>query len=725
MNYQPAESFLPSSRAMIKTFLSLGAILAGALALIGLGTLLSRVEAEQRGSQENQQGRGDDARAVRPLLAKYCFSCHGDKKATAKLNLESFTDPQNAAGRKLWQHVWERVTTQQMPPADRPQPTSQERDRLTSWIEAALAKHTLDGYPDPGPLRPRRLNVREHKNTFRDLAIFKGAAQRRNVSYSKLKPDGSLNTYDGIIPPHRLEHPCAFAARILPQDTADGGFDTIAENLSIPPFLMEKYLRCANLMLDDVFSIGSKGYQWPLYQDIMKVQKGPWPKGITTPRQALPAFLKEFATRAFRRPVTAEEVEKYAKLFDLAQEKGEDFEASIRLPLQAILVSPRFVVLWGESGTSPAPNSLPPTERPAKETPVRPLDDHELATRLSYFLWSSLPDRELFQAAEKGRLKDPEVLEQQVRRMLNDRRIKDGLVDGFLCQWLQLDKLDRNAPDADRYAFYFQNNLGTLMKHELLLFADAVLVEDRSIVEFIDADWGLLCYPLAQHYGIENFRGKKPPSSAEAPWYRVQFTDQRRGGVLAMGKVLTGTSRPLRTSPVHRGKWLLETILGTPPPPPPPDVDNDLKEEKDESMLNLTVPQRMARHRANARCASCHQAIDPLGIALETFDPVGRWRDKDQDLPINAAGTLADGKEFKGIEGLKALLLSRKQDFVRSFVRQMLTYGLGRKLEFYDTATVKQITQAVVEDDCKFSRVVVEVAKSYPFRHRRTKDVSN
>jgi hypothetical protein len=199
----------------------------------------------------------------------------------------------------------------------------------------------------------------------------------------------------------------------------------------------------------------------------------------------------------------------------------------------------------------------------------------------------------------------------------------------------------------------------------------------------------------------------------------VKFTNKQRGGALTMGKVLTGTSQPLRTSPVHRGKWMLETILGTPPPPPPPDVDNVLKEDKEDRKKNLTVRQRLERHRANAACYSCHRLIDPLGMAMETFDPVGRWRDKDQDQPINAAGALGDGREFKGVEELKALLLSRKEDFARAYVERMLTYALGRKLELADAPTVRKIAEAVVQDDYKFSRVVVEVAKSYPFRHRR------
>lgn len=651
-------------------------------------------------------------REVRPLLARYCFSCHGQRSPKAGLNLTSFDE---ATEPRAWRPIWERLRSRQMPPLNQPQPTALERQRLLVAIEGTFAKHTLDGQPDPGPLRPRRLNVREHMNTFRDLAIVKPNAQARRVSYTN-KKDGSVNLYQAIIPPP--EHPCSFLSRTLPQDTSDGGFDTIGENLSIPPFLMEKYLRCSKLLLDDMFTVNPKlgsSYQWPLYQSVLKLQKGPPPKGMT-PRQALTAFLKEFASRAFRRPVTAEEVEKYARLFDRSQEQGEDFEASIRLALQAVLVSPRFVVLWSE----------PPDEDRAKaQATVRPLDDYELATRLSYFLWSSLPDRELFQAAQQGHLQDPQILEQQVRRMLSDRRVTDGILMGFLCQWLQLDRLDRSAPDADRFPSYFQNNLGELMKQELLLFTDAVLVEDQSILEFLDADWGFVCYPLAQHYGIDPFPGKKPPSNAQPPWYRVKFADRRRGGVLTMGKVLTGTSQPLRTSPVHRGKWVLETILGAPPPPPPADVNNQLKEAQEEGKKNLTVPQLMARHRANSACYSCHQLIDPLGMAFETFDPVGRWREMDQDQLIDARGALVDGRKFNGIVELKALLLSRKDEFVRSFVEQMLTYALGRKLEFYDVPTVKQISQAVAQDDYRFTRVLVEVAKSYPFRHRRVRESVN
>lgn len=641
------------------------------------------------------------AQDVRPLLTRYCLDCHNAKTTRGGLDLAR---RQGHEGPAAWVSVWERLRSGQMPPAGQPQPTGPERARLLAWIEQRFADHTLDGQPDPGPLRPRRLNAREHMNSFRDLATARDTARPRRVSFTA-KPDGSLSLY-GILPPP--EHPCAFVPRLLPQDTADGGFDTLGENLSVPPFLVEKHLRCAKVLLDDLFTLNAgrgNSYQWPLYQSLTTLQKGPPPRGLTQ-RQAVTAFLKNFASRAFRRPVTAEEIARYDKLFD--QTPGADFEQAIRLPLQAILASPRFVLLWSDA---PAPTD---------KQRVRPLDDHELATRLALFLWSSVPDRELTQLAEQGKLREPVVLEQQVRRMLHADRVREGLLHGFFAQWLQLDRLDRTAPDAEKYPGYFRDNLAELMKTEVVLFIEAMLGEDRSILEFLDAEWGILCQPLAEHYGIANFPGKKPGSNAAPPWYRVTLPDRRRGGVLTMGKVLTGTSQPVRTSPVQRGKWILETILGITPPPPPPEVDNVLKEERGNE--RLTVPQLLARHRDNPACASCHNLIDPLGLAFENFDPVGRWRERDQDQPVAARGALADGTKFDGIVELKTLLLARKEEFVRGFVERMLAYALGRKLEFYDAATVRQIVTAVTRDDYKLSRVVVEVARSYPFLQRRVNE---
>ena len=678
--------------------------------ILGMAFLRSGSLCAQEIDKTESKLSADYGRDIRPLLTKYCFSCHGSKKASAALNLESLQGQEILTKPKVWKKVWERVRTHQMPPPERAHPTFADRQRMVAWIEEVFVHATLDGQRDPGPLSARRLNVREMMNTLRDLAVTNAKPSVRKTSFEPLK-DGRISLYRMLPPP---DHPCDFVPRMLPQDTNDGGFDTIADNLSLPPFLMEKYLRTTKVLLDDVYSTKGREtngrYNWPFREELDRLEKGP-PKGLT-PRQGLVKLLQSFATRAFRRPVSADEVEKYAKLFDLAQKKGANFETSIRLPLQAILVSPNFVLLWNADGAKDVPG------------PVRPLNDYELATRLSYFIWSSMPDRELFQLADKGQLRDDKVLDAQIRRMMGDWRSRDGLLFGFLMQWLQVDRLERANPDAEKYASYFQNNLSELMTQEMMLFADAIMVEDRSILEFIDADWGFISYPLAVHYGLENFPGKKQPPGTLPNWYRVKFPDKRRGGVLTMGKVLTGTSQSLRTSPVARGKWMLETFLATPPPPPPPDVDNVLREEKQDKK-ELTVRQRMEKHRTDVNCVSCHRLIDPLGMALEKFDPVGRWRESDQGQPIDTSGELVDGKKFKGIEELKGVLLSRKEDFTHAFVQHMLAYALGRKLDYYDAKTVREITAQVASDDYKFSRVVMEIAKSYSFRYRRVKEIAD
>lgn len=643
----------------------------------------------------------DYARDIKPILTRYCFPCHGEAKFKGGLNLASRKGLEKPAD---WRETWARLRSRQMPPSDQPQPTPAEREKVTAWIEEVFSGHTLNGQPDPGQMQARRLNLREYRNTVRDLFVTGGKPSVRKTSFAPLK-DGRISLYR-LYP--LADQPTDFVARYLPPDTNDGGFDTIADNLSLPPSLLEKHLRVTKVLLDDMYSLKGRDkhgrYQWALREEVDRLAKGP-PKGLT-PRQGLLKFLQGFAARAFRRPVDTDEAERYAKLFDLAQSRGEDFHSAIRLPLQAILIAPHFTLLWSDPGEE------------KREKGVRALTDHELAARLSYFLWSSLPDRELTQLADKGLLRDEEVLEAQIRRLMGDWRSRDGLLFGFLLQWLQLDRLNRANPDAESFPTFFTDNLGEWMTQEMVFFADAIVVEDRSILEFIDADWGFLCAPLAEHYGVADFPGKKTKVD-QPPWYRVTFKDKRRGGVLTMGKVLTGTSQPLRTSPVHRGKWVLETILGTPPPPPPPEVDNVLPEEPD-GMKKLTVPQLMARHRNNPACFSCHQMIDPLGIALENFDPAGKWRDRDQGQLIDTRGELVDGTRFDGVVELKAALMARKDDFVRGFVENMLTYALGRRLDFYDVPTVQRITRAVREDGYRFSRVVLEVARCYPFRNCRS-----
>lgn len=405
--------------------------------------------------------------------------------------------------------------------------------------------------------------------------------------------------------------------------------------------------------------------------------------------------LTKFAGRAFRRPARPDEIEKLVGLVRLALAQGDSYERGLQLAVQAVLVSPYFLFRV----------ELDPAADPAGK-PHR-LNDYELASRLSYFLWSSMPDDALFELAAKQKLHDPATLAEQVRRMLKDKK-SGALVENFAMQWLQLRGLQTATPDPNRFP-QFSDALRYSMLTETEQFFAGVLREDRSVLEFIDADYTFVNERLAKHYGISGVRG--------SDFRRVTLKDGNRGGVVTQAAVLMATSNPTRTSPVKRGKWILENLLGAPPPPPPPMVPE--LDEKEKAELSGSLRQRMEQHRADPGCASCHQRMDPLGFGLENFDGIGAWRTKDGAFPVDAGGTLPDGRTFNGPRELKAVLLARKDEFVRCLGEKMLTYALGRGLESYDTPALDRIVSGTVGKQYKFSAMVAEIVLSEPFRMRR------
>ena len=404
--------------------------------------------------------------------------------------------------------------------------------------------------------------------------------------------------------------------------------------------------------------------------------------------------LSKLARRAYRRPLRAGEIDSLLGLVKLADKEGDTFAQGIQLALKAILVSPHFLFRIERD---------PDLDNPDARHEIR---QHELATRLSYFLWSSMPDEELFQAAEEGTLRDPRKLESQIRRMLEDPK-SYALVENFAGQWLQLRNLESISPDPDRFP-EFDEELRTAMRRETELFFESIMREDRSIVDFLDARFTFLNERLARHYGIEGVTGDE--------FRRIALEDERRGGVLTQASVLTVSSYPTRTSPVIRGKWLLENILGAPPPDPPPGAP-PLDEAK--VGLNGTLREQLEQHRANPTCAVCHAKIDPLGFALENYDAIGAWRTHYGKFPIDASGTLPGGKSFSGPSEIRAILTAKKRDFARCLTEKMLTYALGRGLEGYDKPTVEAIVRRLEADEFRCSRLVVEIANSMPFRMRR------
>jgi hypothetical protein len=342
----------------------------------------------------------------------------------------------------------------------------------------------------------------------------------------------------------------------------------------------------------------------------------------------------------------------------------------------------------------------------SKADSVHAVSEFELASRLSFFLWSSLPDDELLNLAAQGRLQEPAVFEHQVRRMLQDSRSK-ALVENFAGQWLYLRNLPSKFPDPGVYP-NFDENLRQALEQETQLFFDSIIREDRSVVDLLDADYTFVNERLARHYGIPNVHGSQ--------FRRVTLLDENRRGLLGQGSILMVTSYATRTAPTLRGKWLLENVLGTPPPPPPPNVPS-LKEDRNASVL--TMRQRMEQHRANPACASCHKLMDPLGFALENFDAVGGWRTAQGNTPIDASGELPDGTKFQGPSELRRILLSKRDQFVGTVTEKLLTYALGRGIEYYDMPAVRKIVRDAASSDYRFSAIILGIAKSTPFQMRR------
>jgi hypothetical protein len=412
-------------------------------------------------------------------------------------------------------------------------------------------------------------------------------------------------------------------------------------------------------------------------------------------------IITNLAHRAYRRPIAPDDLPPLLALYRKGADSG-GFEAGIRLALQSILISPEFVFRMEFDPPGAAPGS------------VNRVSDIELASRLSYFLWSSMPDDELLALAERGELNNASVLERQVRRMLADPRSK-ALVTNFTGQWLFLRNLARIQPDPAIFPS-FDENLRQALEQETLLLVDSTLREDRSVADLLNTNYTFLNQRLAEHYGIEGVYGNE--------FRRVAVTDPNRQGLLGQASILTVTSYPNRTAPTIRGKWVLEQLLGTPPPPPPPNVPS-LKD--DGSVKNMTMRQRMELHRANPTCAVCHRLMDPVGFALENFDGLGRWRETAGPGTgrIDASGVLPDGTEFAGPAGLRDILVNKRELFVDTVTERLLTYALGRGLEEYDRPVIRRITRLAAADDYRWSSIILAVVKSMPFQMRRASDAAS
>ena len=422
------------------------------------------------------------------------------------------------------------------------------------------------------------------------------------------------------------------------------------------------------------------------------------PAGALDEERCAERILVSIARRAYRRPVTDHDLQVLLGLYRIGR-LNADFDAGVRMALKGLLVSPNFLLRVERDPANVAPG-----------TAYR-ITDLELASRLSFFLWSSIPDDQLLDLAVAGKLKDPTILEGEVRRMLGDRRAS-ALVSNFASQWLYLRDLRMVTPDPQSFPG-FDDSLREAFQRETELFLESQLRDDRSILELLTANYTFVNERLARFYRIPKVYGSQ--------FRRVTLNDPNRAGLLGHASILTVTSYSTRTSPVVRGKFLLDNILGSPPPPPPPDVP-DLRENGEQGEPPRSVRARMEAHRTNAVCAGCHLRMDPMGFALENFNAIGKWRTHEANAPIDATGALPDGLKFDGPVGLRRVLLNRRHEFVRTFIEKLLTYALGRGVEYYDMPAIRAIIRNAAPSDYRWSAVILEIVKSIPFQMRTAYD---
>ena len=594
------------------------------------------------------------------FIQRYCIDCHQAPKPKGKLDLQPYaTSVEQLVKDALdWDEHLDRVREGDMPPDDDDvlQPSEEERAAFVEWVEDTLRKAASAGGFTPGPAMIRRLNRSEYSASIRHLL---------DVHFD--------------------------AGEALPDDGAGGeGFDNASETLFISPIHAEKYLEAARTAVEYAFADTRSNEQFLIAQ----------PDDDTTPQEATRKILERFLPRAFRRPVSEEELDDYLALFDAGYQTDASFARSIQLVLSATLVSPKFLFI------AETPNNQP---EPAL------LTDHELATRLAYFLWGSPPDDALLSLANEHKLNNKETLEAQVVRMLEGKRTSlkvRNSTQNFVEQWLGTRVLGREfKPDASIKGY--DSELEGGMKYEPVFFLTEILRKNHSLIELIDADYTYANRRLARHYGIKgDFRERPKRVSIE--------NEPHRGGLLGMAAVLAVSSHPHRTSPVLRGKWILENLLGETPPPPPPNIPE--LEEETEDAFPKSLRERLELHRANPTCATCHDRLDPMGFSLENYDVLGRWREEENGHPIDAAATLPDGTQFNGPHELKALLLERKDQIFRQFTKKMLGYALSRGLTYEDYGTVDRLVEDLKKHNYASHRLILGIVNSVPFRYKAGTD---
>jgi Protein of unknown function (DUF1592)/Protein of unknown function (DUF1588)/Protein of unknown function (DUF1587)/Protein of unknown function (DUF1585)/Protein of unknown function (DUF1595) len=616
----------------------------------------------------------DYVNGIRPLLSKSCFSCHNTNMPKAGVNLDNYREKERVIkDGQFWLKVLDVIKTRSMPPKSEKPLTDGDYHTLVTGINSLLQSSLQQ--KNPGHVVIRRLSHNEYQYTMLDLVQVQFDAKNAFPS------DGS----------------------------GGGGFDNQGRALFFTPLKLERYYDAADNIIQQVYNdpekwnrivpIEYKQNWWHKFLNWVKSIFSDDYKEVNPPALAAEKVVFPFATKAFRRFLKDDEKAKLINIFQNVYDKKDSiknpqrFNESVAQVFKTILVSPNFLYKVEEEPEMPG---------------SYPLSNFEVAARLSYFLWSSMPDDELFKLAYLGKLQDTLVLEAQAKRMLADPKAK-RFAENFAVQWLGIAKLTDNQPmvDPEKYPG-FDMPIRKALYRETVEYFYHVLTGSKNMLDLITSNYTFLSKELADFYGIKGVTNED--------FQKYFLNDSTRGGVLGMGSVLATTSFPLRTSPVIRGKWVMEQLLGI-SPPPPPEVVAELTEDK-ATHDALGLRKILEMHRSKPECQSCHEKMDPLGLGLENFDPTGRWRTSYGKVPVDASGVMADGKTFNGPTELKKLLLGEKAKIARNLSTKMLSYALGRSIIFTDEPAVRRLELTLLNSNFNPESFIIELVKSYPFRKK-------
>ena len=675
-------------------------------------TVPSQVSSGQVTKQQNSATPNlTPKNSVRPLIENYCGKCHtGDKPEGGFLLTELDGIKTDSEVAKRWEEVANALQDDYMPPEEAPQPTDDEKQQVIEWVKSNVMvekEHSL----------LRRMNQVEYENTIRDLFVL-GRDGFANTS-KILKIDEYFQPEKKLMPRYVFaishyafpdeQRPELLQVTAPPIDLpAEHGYTNDGKSLQFTSLLLQKYLQLGREIVASP-TLPAIAETWkPLF---VATDRELDREGMTQQAAAIELAeerLASFLARAFRREVTDDEVAAFVKVFAENFSESNSFTESMQATVAAALVSPDFLFLF---------------QAPELGLSTKQRQSFVNASRLSYFLWASMPDETLLGLANSGDLVTKEQVLQQAQRMMKDKKVK-SLATDFGMQWLKVNRLLSSFPDKDKFKRFYARRkqpIGVAMAIEQLLLFETIMVEDQSILKFVDADFTYVNRDLLYWYGYdpETYVGYTPRQQAPFDFFRIKLPkDQHRGGAIVSGATLVLTSTSTRSSPVFRGAWVSETIFNRPPPPPPANVPALEKIETDDTGKILNVREKLAIHRQDPNCSSCHSRIDPLGFGLEQFDAVGkrRWKYENGE-PIDSQSEF-EGDRFANALGLKRMILRKQDVFVKAFVEHLIRYAINRELTLADDAEVERITEAVIADDCRFHAVVEHLVTSPIFLSR-------